>query len=996
MSRSASLCDCDPGFVLNSTNASDGNMQHKCDDIDECAVENGGCDTLATATTLGGVANERLSCINTISSFECGSCPTGFTSYYNQTSKKETCEIPAVPEGGLAAGQASHQVVNSLEMGSADASVLVDGSPEQEAYMELLRQDLARSLGVEPHEIDISGLSAGGASEAIPKGCDSVAGSGKVMDACSVCDGDNSTCADCADVPNGPAVLDKCSTCDSNSTNDCALDCNGVWGGGDTVDACGHCGGNGSSCADCAGSPNGEAALDRCNVCDSNRTNNCALDCNGAWGGGGAVDACGHCGGVATDTSSCAAVSGVAVEFTINSEDSGAALQRLNDQLADPSSELWNGAVTGQLTPGQTAVSKMRCPPGYIPGGEFCQNCPAGKRQQDEQCISCLVDYPDGYYAPAASAACLQCEPGKQKRLQDNLPTECVVCPGAETTGGMHSVDGTLCQACPPLMIPNAAQDDCHCPLGSYWAAWGRIVCHDEKFVKDEEADAWFDVGSHNETCVQCTGDCLDCTQHGGPWLGRNKSVGARIKSGYMMSKNLMDVYNRTNGLEFTLVTRDVHRCPGEERCIGEVSSEEDAAVEDCLDSSGSASGDFADCDDEMELETRQFLRCLKGSDGALCGACAPDYSLSALDNTCVPCDEWTMDSMTLFILLVLVIVGLLLIKFCMVPCAKKAKVQMDKMEDTGFITKGKIMISLSQVVSEMPFSLALSYPQMFVELLKVLGIFRIDLISGLKLDCLFSTDFYSGFIMSMLLIPIGLGLVQLPRMITRFKIFLRNKCKCRCKCLKPKTDLGNFDEVVYAAMEQQNAADKAFDRSFLVFFITYTGVTRQVFRMFDCRPMDDGSDVLGSMSQWINNTLDPARERFVLPSESWHRDDYATSCTTPRHSAYTSVALVMVLVFPLGVPGFMLFMLQLNRKWLRDPENVDVPEKKSWYIGGRKKFEFLVKDYKPEYYYWECVEMLRKLLLTGIIIFIDPGSTAQVFVACNISFFFFSLQMAW
>ena len=38
---------------------------------------------------------------------------------------------------------------------------------------------------------------------------------------------------------------------------------------------------------------------------------------------------------------------------------------------------------------------------------------------------------------------------------------------------------------------------------------------------------------------------------------------------------------------------------------------------------------------------------------------------------------------------------------------------------------------------------------------------------------------------------------------------------------------------------------------------------------------------------------------------------------------------------------------------------------------------------------------MIRKLLLTGIIVFIDPGSTAQIFVACNISFFFIAMHMA-
>ena len=51
------------------------------------------------------------------------------------------------------------------------------------------------------------------------------------LDDCSVCGGDNSSCADCAGTPNGDAVEDECGTCDSDASNDCVQDCAGVWGG---------------------------------------------------------------------------------------------------------------------------------------------------------------------------------------------------------------------------------------------------------------------------------------------------------------------------------------------------------------------------------------------------------------------------------------------------------------------------------------------------------------------------------------------------------------------------------------------------------------------------------------------------------------------------------------------------------------------------------------------------------------------------------------------
>jgi len=64
------------------------------------------------------------------------------------------------------------------------------------------------------------------------------------VDACGVLNGDNSTCLDCAGIPNGESV----------------------------EDACDLCGGDNSTCADCAGVPNGHAVEDACGVCDGDNS----------------------------------------------------------------------------------------------------------------------------------------------------------------------------------------------------------------------------------------------------------------------------------------------------------------------------------------------------------------------------------------------------------------------------------------------------------------------------------------------------------------------------------------------------------------------------------------------------------------------------------------------------------------------------------------------------------------------------------------------------
>ena len=73
-------------------------------------------------------------------------------------------------------------------------------------------------------------------------------GTDEQKDICDVCGGDGTSCLDCAGVPFGDAKLDKCDKCNGN--NEC-LDCFGVPYGPAKEDRCGICGGDGSTCIQC-------------------------------------------------------------------------------------------------------------------------------------------------------------------------------------------------------------------------------------------------------------------------------------------------------------------------------------------------------------------------------------------------------------------------------------------------------------------------------------------------------------------------------------------------------------------------------------------------------------------------------------------------------------------------------------------------------------------------------------------------------------------------
>jgi hypothetical protein len=140
--------------------------------------------------------------------------------------------------------------------------------------------------------------------------CLLVWGGAAAVDGCGVCAGDNSTCSDCSGALYGPRRLDECATCDADADNDCGPDCAGTWGGALGIDWCGVCGGNNSTCIDCALRPMIDpanwATLDQCSTCDANVTNDCAIDCAGVWGGADSSGICGACGGTLDMCADCA------------------------------------------------------------------------------------------------------------------------------------------------------------------------------------------------------------------------------------------------------------------------------------------------------------------------------------------------------------------------------------------------------------------------------------------------------------------------------------------------------------------------------------------------------------------------------------------------------------------------------------------------------------------------------------------------------------------
>ena len=87
--------------------------------------------------------------------------------------------------------------------------------------------------------------------------------------------------------------------------------------------------------------------------------------------------------------------------------------------------------------------------------------------------------------------------------------------------------------------------------------------------------------------------------------------------------------------------------------------------------------------------------------------------------------------------------------------------------------------------------------------------------------------------------------------------------------------------------------------------------------------------------------------------------------------------------VFPFGIPISAFVILYRNREKILAGDKATL-----------KQFDMLIDDYNLDCYYWEIVELVRKLLLAGVLMFIGRGSPLQGAGGICIAFVFFAWQV--
>ena len=396
------------------------------------------------------------------------------------------------------------------------------------------------------------------------------------------------------------------------------------------------------------------------------------------------------------------------------------------------------------------------------------------------------------------------------------------------------------------------------------------------------------------------------------------------------------------------------------------------------------------ECPDSSSCAGGVNTSCAAGLTGPLCAECDEGYGREST-GACTRCDgatdtTGTADNRRFFLWMVALLAIVMLLRnrlsnamdftsdvellehrgvlmSCVtlfLCCGQRSFHILESLERAELLEHIKIVAGLFQVLSPMGSVLLLPFHSWMPTLhwlMHVADVLFIDLGDYLRLDCLaFFSDPYFMWLLSVLALPAAFLLAV----------------------------------GIYLALTRDSRT--AQNLTYFGLFVIYPFVSEKVFEMLSCRRLG--------------------------PDESWLETDMGVSCEDAKHADYARLAVAIIVVVIVGVPAVFATALwaetRRNRREFHGTSgalllsaqdkprlrgDVQTAQQKSFLeynfekLGAR--YSVVIRSYKPSLIYWEAVDWLRKVFLSGVLLLLHRGTTAQIFVAMALSFSFFGLHAA-
>lgn len=228
-----------------------------------------------------------------------------------------------------------------------------------------------------------------------------------------------------------------------------------------------------------------------------------------------------------------------------------------------------------------------------------------------------------------------------------------------------------------------------------------------------------------------------------------------------------------------------------------------------------------------------------------------------------------------------------------------------------------------------------LTYPDVYQTFLDGVNVLNLDISWVFSIDCIMSVDFHDRLLAA----TIG-PIVCIAILRASYTVAVR------------------WNRGSEAAL--RSVRYKHLSMVLFLTFLVYSPVSSVLFQMFSCDELDDGGTYL--------------------------RADYRIECNSRKHKALQIFSGFMIVLYTLGIPLVYIALLYKKRHLLGDEQ--------------RREDDILVKStsdlwkpYKPGRFYYEVIECGRRVLLSGVVVFIYPDTAAQVAVTLAMAVFFMILS---
>jgi len=605
-------------------------------------------------------------------------------------------------------------------------------------------------------------------------------------------------------------------------------------------------------------------------------------------------------------------------------------------------------------------------------GSGFCADCATGRVATDDRsnCNPCApgtfvkdsstcVDCPSGYYAPTAQTdACIACTAGDHTNSVTNA-TECSSC-----DAGTYSEDYAFqCISCEAGTYSNTRASECStCDEGKYSGA-------NASFCESCSGDVYgtgYTSEEGSSGCYRCLEDyfrTLDGVCEEVQDEGFEKKVGNTLR-GLSVEKGFY---------RFGQDSATAYECPYSTHCVGGVYNE-----------TGSS-------------------QCGKQSTGPLCAVCQSDFYFDSHSAECTSCLEYSTPVGAIVVVMVLVILASAAVfnwaRGGFGPAedesedSRKSRLSVTSQAGSNLVkgnwlffcktskhskNKIKIFISFAQLCSGLDFVLDLRWPEPCQTVMDAMSSCNLEIFSLVPFACVFETDYFTNLVVSSLA-PIITSAVLLA-------VYLTIKAK--------GSEAASTNFLITLIL--------------LISYLVLPNVSSTVFATFKCNEYDA-----------VHLEKEGSVERYLAM-------DFSVSCDSPYYSSMEVYAALMVLVYPIGIPLLYIVALYKERADLSIPEHqlagatysqslattffgyhahtaVVLEDKKKqealdaeWEkLRETHYLSFLISAYSRRVYWFEVVEVFRRLLLSGMLILFGSGTVRQVLCAimiclCSIRVFSF------